>query len=173
MKAMLAHGASHLDLTTTSELRSEGLNHRIDAMSLLNKALARPAVSKEEYDARFATFMILTFQSTCLEDGFTDFLTMLRGCVLNGNFLEGSYFEPMSVHGHLETMDEKFRDTSLSTLDARTLSDALASLARLEELCQTETEKLYLSILMDVAYQGYKSPGSGKVSLASDNLDSD
>lgn len=163
MKAMLAHGASHLDLTTTDELHSEGLNHRIDAMALLNKALARPATSKEEYDARFATFMILTFQSTCLEDGFTDFLTMLRGCVLNGNFLEGSYFAPMSVHGHLERMDDKIKDATLSTLDARTLSDALQSLAQLEELCQTKTERMYHGILMDVAYQGYKSPGAGEL----------
>jgi hypothetical protein len=162
MKAMLAHGASHLDLITTDELKSQGLKHRVDAVTLLNKALSRPATSKEEYDARFATFMILTFQSTCLQDGLVDFLTMLRGCVLNGHFGEGSYFTPITVHGHLETMEEQLTDIPLMTLDAKTLSEAINSLARLEPLCGSETEKRYHNILMEVAVKGYTSPNAGE-----------
>jgi hypothetical protein len=163
MKAMLAHGASHLDLTTTDDLNSQGLKHRIDAVTLLNKALSRPATSKEEYDARFATFMILTFQSTCLRDGFMDFLTMLRGCVLNGQFLENSHFSAIALNSHMETMDEKFEDAQLGKLNARTLSDAIASLAQVEELCQSTTEKKYHSMLLDVAVNGYSSPKAGTI----------
>ena len=40
MKAMLAHGASHLDLHTGSNFKAQGLKHRIEAMSSLNKALS-------------------------------------------------------------------------------------------------------------------------------------
>jgi hypothetical protein len=162
LKAMLAHGASHLGLTTTDELGSQGLNHRIDAMTLLNKALSRPATSKEEYDARFATFMILTFQSTCLHDGLIDFITMLRGCVLNGQFGEGSFFTLMSTHGHLKTIKERSEGLEMTTFDGLTLSEAVSSLMKFKPLCKTASEKRYHQILMDVAVQGYSSPNAGK-----------
>jgi hypothetical protein len=160
MKAMLALGASHLNLIIDGDMESQALTHRIDAMKLLNKALSRPALSKEEADARFATFMVLTFQSTCIPEGFTDFLTMLRGCVLNGQLDEHSYFKTFTQGRHVDTMNEIMSDSELATIDTKTLGEAVSSLAKIEPLCKTQTEKKYHSILTDVAVKGYTSPQS-------------
>jgi hypothetical protein len=59
MRSMLALGASNLALTTSSsaDLANRAIAHRVEAVKLLNKALSRPATSREEADARFAAFM--------------------------------------------------------------------------------------------------------------------
>jgi hypothetical protein len=161
MKAMLALGASHLNLTVQDDLQSQALTHRVDAVKLLNKALSRLPMNKAEADARFAAFMILTFQSTCLPDGLADFLTMLRGCVLNANLGEESNFKHFTQNRHIETMDERFSDSELEKLDTKTLGEAVSSLADIAPLCETETEKRYHGILMDLAVKGYTSPKAG------------
>jgi hypothetical protein len=115
-------------------------------------------MSKEELDARFAAFMVLTFQSACMPEGLSDFLTMLRGCMLNGELSEESYFKMFSQNRHIEAMNEKFSEVELQKLDTKTLGEAVSSLADIEQLCQTETEKRYHEILMDVVVKGYTSP---------------
>lgn len=162
---MLALGASHLSITTESDLNSQALAHRVEAVNLLNKALARPAITKEEADARFAAFMILTFQSSCMADGIFDFLTMLRGCMFQGKHVrmsESAFSSFVGEHSHLSKMDERFTDAQLETLDVKTLGEAVASLTALLPLCETEVDLRYHSLLTNIVTFAYTSPKAGK-----------
>lgn len=162
---MLALGASHLSITTESDLNSQALAHRVEAVNLLNKALARPAVTKEEADARFAAFMILTFQSSCMADGIFDFLTMLRGCMFQGKHVrmsDSAFSAFVGEHSHLAKMDERFTDAQLETLDVKTLGEAVASLTALLPLCETEVELRYHKLLTNIVTFAYTSPKAGK-----------
>ncbi|RDI89915.1 hypothetical protein Vi05172_g159 [Venturia inaequalis] len=161
MRAMLALGASHLTVTTDTELNSQALAHRVEAVTSLNKVLARPAITKEEADARFAAFMILTFQSTCMVDGMFDYLTMLRGCMFQGKYLGMSQSE-FSVfvgdYSGISSMPERFTDAQLESLDVKTLDEAVASLAALLPLCETELELHYHKLLTNIVTFAYTSP---------------
>lgn len=162
---MLALGASHLSITTEADLNSQALAHRVEAVNLLNKALARPAVTKEESDARYAAFMILTFQSSCMADGMFDYLTMLRGCMFQGKHvrMSNSAFSAFfREHSHLAKVEDKFTDAQLETLDVKTLGEAVASLTALLPLCETDVEFRYHKLLNNVVTFAYTSPKAGK-----------
>lgn len=51
-------------------------------MKALNEALSIPPKTRDERDARMAAALALAFQSSHLQDGLLEFLTMLRGCNL-------------------------------------------------------------------------------------------
>lgn len=165
MRAMLALGASHLSITTDADLNSQALAHRVEAVNLLNKALARPAISKDEADARFAAFMILTFQSSCMADGIFDFLTMLRGCMFHGKYVrltKSAFSAFVGESSHLSKMEERFTDAQLETLDTKTLGEAVASLTALLPLCETEVELRYHTLLTNIVTYAYTSPKAGR-----------
>lgn len=52
------------------------------AVKSLNEALSMPPKSRSERDARMAAALALAFQSSHLQDGLFEFLTMVRGCNL-------------------------------------------------------------------------------------------
>jgi hypothetical protein len=51
-------------------------------MQALNEALSMPSKSDCENSARMGAALALTFQSSHLQDGIAEFLTMVRGCNL-------------------------------------------------------------------------------------------
>jgi hypothetical protein len=158
---MLGLGASHLGLIGPLDLQSEALSHRVEAIKSLNQALSVPSRSKAEADARFATFMVLTFQSTCMPDGLIDFLTMLRGCNLSGDLGEDSKFSCFLQERHIETMNSLISDTEDLTLDTKSFEDATASLALIRPLCGTDVEREYHQLLTDIVEHSYHSPKRG------------
>jgi len=166
---MLALGASHLTMSSSSlsELESRALSHRVVAIKSLNKALSRPATSKEEADARFATFMNLTFQSTCMKDGLADFLTMLRGCMLQGDLSGESAFACFREENHLETMNDKFSEATFVEIAKDDLDGGSASLAALESMCQTDVERRYHRLLTDLIANAHTSPRAAYASFIS------
>ncbi len=78
--AMLALGASHLGLLKHKDHVNQALNHRVQAIKGLNKYIAEGTLSKADGDAAFATMLALTFQSSYMSDGMTDFFSLVRGC---------------------------------------------------------------------------------------------
>ncbi|KAF2436700.1 hypothetical protein EJ08DRAFT_578369 [Tothia fuscella] len=162
MRSMLALSASNLSLTTphSRDLRNQAITHRVKAVRLLNQALCRPSTSREEGDARFAAFMNLTFQSTCMEDGLIDFLTMLRGCILQGDLGETSAFAGFvnDKDRTLGSMIERFEVADTLDVEVEALNEAAKSLLKLEELCTTDVERLYHGHLTDMVQNGYASP---------------
>ena len=84
MHSILALSASHLDAVSNSGVAEQAIQHRILAVKSLNKALSAPPKTCCERDARMAAALALAFQSSHLQDGMAEFLTMVRGCNLIG-----------------------------------------------------------------------------------------
>ena len=84
MHSILALAASHLDAVTHSGVAEQAIQHRILAVKSLNEALSVPPKTSCERDARMAAALALAFQSSHLQDGMAEFLTMVRGCNLIG-----------------------------------------------------------------------------------------
>ena len=160
---MLALGASHLSVfgPSSQALKFRALTHRGEAVKLLNASLSRPAENKYEADARFAALMILTFQSSCMSDGLFDFLTMLRGCILQGDLDEDSYFTSFMQGRHIETMEDKFKSLAIESLGDEAVDAALASLRRLLPYCQEGIEMTYHGLLTKIFQKAYTSPSNG------------
>lgn len=159
---MLGLGASDLALISSNraELASNALIHRVKAVSLFNQAMKTPSKDNFEADARFATLMVLTFQSSCMPDGFYDFLTMLRGCVLHGGEVikNESCFITFWQMNHLNTMVERFTEAQVQSLDHGPLDEATESLAQLKPYCQPGVEERYHQILCELVEHAYTSP---------------
>lgn len=79
MHAMLGLGASHLTIYG-GNYSSHALAHRVKAIQSLNKALCTPPKSTAEGDARFAAMFALAFQASCMPEGMTEFMAMVKGC---------------------------------------------------------------------------------------------
>ena len=96
MHSILALAASHLDAVTHSGVAEQAIQHRILAVKSLNDALSVPPTTACERDARLAAALVLAFQSSHLQDGMAEFMTMVRGCnLIAGNnmmFIADSVF---------------------------------------------------------------------------------
>ncbi|KAJ2899149.1 hypothetical protein MKZ38_003396 [Zalerion maritima] len=92
---MLALAASHLTLSNPGgpDYSRQALSHRISSINRLNEALSVPCTTKEEGDARYATTMALTFQSSYMPDGMSDFVRMMRGCAVVARTAMGGRYE--------------------------------------------------------------------------------
>jgi hypothetical protein len=82
MHSILALAASHLNAVSSANVAEAAISHRILAVKSLNEALSIPPKSRGEQDARMAASLALAFQSSHLQDGLFEFLTMIRGCNL-------------------------------------------------------------------------------------------
>jgi Fungal specific transcription factor domain len=165
MHSMLGLGAIHLAATENvpDELTSRALTHRVQAMKQLNEAISTPPKDQHEADARFAAFMILVFQSAFLPDGLVDFLTMLRGCVLQGGETgTDSEFHGFMEQEHLATMGNRLENSpSLKPIDTEVFDAAMASLNQLEGYCRPGVELLYHALLVEGIRGAYISPKLG------------
>ncbi|CBX92134.1 predicted protein [Plenodomus lingam JN3] len=83
--SILALAASHLNPMSHSSLTAQALQHRILALNSLHEALSTPPESAAEQDARIAATMALAFQSSYLDNGMSEFLLMIRGCIIIAN----------------------------------------------------------------------------------------
>jgi hypothetical protein len=96
-----------------------------------------------------------------MSDGLFDFLTMLRGCILQGDLDEESYFTSFMQGRHVETMEDKFKSLSIESLGDSAVDGALASLQRLQPYCQEGIEMTYHGMLTDIFEKSYTSPTCG------------
>jgi hypothetical protein len=106
----------------------------------------------------------LTFQSTCMEDGMIDFLTMLRGCILQGDLGEFSAFACFfDQTQHIESLAENFDDVKTLEVELDALDEGIQSLAALKPLCRTNCEKRYHTHLTALVTACYTSPKEGQL----------
>lgn len=97
--------APYLITRTCSSSQAAGLTHRIKSISLLNASLSIPCSSPAEGDARFASILILAFQASCLPDGMTEFLSMIRLCsVIAEAGGDHSIFKDLANRGYSDSM---------------------------------------------------------------------
>lgn len=94
-----------------------------------------------------------------MPEAWTDFFTMLRGCVLHGERVDedDSYFVAFMRSNHFATMEERFNEVQLEVLDPQSLDHATASLAALKPHCKPGIEQEYHELLSELVKQAYVS----------------
>lgn len=150
MHAMLGLAASHLDIYGAN-VASHALSHRVKAINLLNQALSTPPKSTPEADARFAAIFALAFQASCMPEGMTEFMTMIKGShVIAQTFLlkyEDSIFRSFTQVGYGESV-RRILGTAPLALESKEdniLSSALESVRALAPLCTSSLEVKFLA----------------------------
>ncbi|KAF4461811.1 Sterol uptake control 2 [Fusarium albosuccineum] len=141
---MLGLAASHLSMSNITDYSSDALSHRVRAIKLLNTALSKPCSSKAEADARFATIMALTFQSSYMPEGMVEFLVMLRGCTVVSDSallcLEESVFAGFSADTHNERVLSLNPDDVVDVQYVEILRAGLDSIVGMRPICQSILE---------------------------------
>lgn len=159
--SILALAASHLDAVSTASVAQEAISHRILAVKSLNDALSIPPKSRSECDARMAAALALAFQSSHLEDGLFEFLTMVRGCnlIAGDDLVNGdSAFHAFREDGHLATMRSRVGTTQFATVNREDLDSAAISLSAIELLNMTDWEHTFWDTLVQTIDSAYDRP---------------
>lgn len=148
---MLGLAASHLTLCSSTDYSSQALTHRVKAINSLNRSLNKPCLSKAEGDARFATVMALTFQSSYMQEGMMEFISMVRGCIVVSDTamldFEESAFRSFSPEQHEKTV-RGLKGSAVSDIGyAVELDMAIASVRRVRPLCYSILEVKYLGMM--------------------------
>jgi len=148
--SMLGLAASHLSLYTGNDAPS-GLAHRVKAISALNESLNRPCASAAEGDARFGAIMALTFQASCMPEGMTEFLSMIRGCHIIASTgmidFNSSLFQEFTAEGYTDSIRRLIGSggLALEPQQAKYFDDFLVSLRNLGPLCTSPLEVRFLA----------------------------
>jgi hypothetical protein len=168
---MLGLGASHLALTSpnATAYTPSALSHRILAIRALNTALSEPAMCRISGDARLAAFMVLIFQSACLpRDGLRDYLTMLRGAVLQGlNVTVDSIFADFEQTRHVATMESLLEEEGaiVESLEESLVFEELDALQEIERILSDEgPERMFHGLLVESVNAAMANPRSGMFS---------
>ncbi|EAQ85204.1 hypothetical protein CHGG_09218 [Chaetomium globosum CBS 148.51] len=147
---MLGLAASHLDIYGAN-VSSHALTHRVKAITLLNQALSTRPTSTAEADARFAAIFALAFQASCMPEGMTEFMSMIKGChvIAKTSLLEyqDSLFKVFTRDGYGNSV-RKILGTApivLQRKDEDLLSGFLESLRALGPLCTSSLEVRFLA----------------------------
>ncbi|KAF2690795.1 hypothetical protein K458DRAFT_412140 [Lentithecium fluviatile CBS 122367] len=160
--SILALAASHLDAVSNANVAEEAISHRILAVQALNEALSVPSKSGCERDARMGAALALAFQSSHLQDGLAEFLTMVRGCnliAMDGSLAHAeSAFHAFREDGHLATMTSRLTTAAWSGVNQEDLDLAAMSLRDIERLNMTEWEKGFWDILVRTVDHAYDRP---------------
>jgi hypothetical protein len=147
---MLGLAASHLDIYGAN-VASHALSHRVKAIKLLNQALSTPPKSTPEADARYAAIFTLAFQASCMPEGMSEFMAMIKGShVIAQTFLPkhpDSLFRSFTQVGYGESV-RRILGTAPFVLEPKEeeiLSSALESVRALGPLCTSSLEVKFLA----------------------------
>lgn len=163
---MLALSASDLKVTSSQpsfELAQSAVFHRILAIKSLNRALSTGLHSLEDGNAMLATCYILVYQSTLIDEGLSEYLTFVRGCVLiplqmNCRGLKFLFLNLLS--------DDEIEMTRpylqrMPAVDLGPVDAAYASLEALAPLCERESEKTIREHTLEIVRNFYLSSCDG------------
>ncbi|KAF5983661.1 hypothetical protein FBULB1_3692 [Fusarium bulbicola] len=144
---------SHLGLCNGTDFNSDAILHRIKAIKSLNSALSTSCQSKEEGDARYATLMTLTWQSSYMPDGMQEFLSMLRGCSIVSKCsvfqFEDSAFRMFSIEGHVQHVHDINNGFDIC-LDSETIDAGIASIKAVAPLIQSTLDISLVAALQSI-----------------------
>ena len=115
-----------------------------------------------------AAALALAFQSSHLQDGLAEFLTMIRGC----NIIAGkdqlmnpdSAFHAFREASHLATMQNRLSNASQFPVDTNDLDDATASIKAVETLPLTDWEEAFHNVIVRTLEFAYDYPVQGEYS---------
>ena len=168
---MLGLAASHLGLSTGVDYSSQALSHRVAAINRLNDALSVPCSTRDEGDARYATTMVLTFQSSYMPDGMNDFIRMMRGCAVVARTavippFEHGQFSIMSQQNHVDAAKSHLASIREMHLDRELIEGYLGAVRALAPLCLSVAEVAYLAAIERTMKVAQQCPTKGAFVLA-------
>lgn len=144
--------ASHLSLTSSSNLEMLALSHRIAAIKGFNEALTRNPTTQADGDALLATCYALALQSSYMGTSISEFLTMLRGVNLlisqDWSSKYGSVFKALNRDSQVAIADERL--CSVPSLNKKAAVTGRQSLIRLRNLCDDALSRNIWSFLYEV-----------------------
>ncbi|KAK0641057.1 hypothetical protein B0T16DRAFT_430984 [Cercophora newfieldiana] len=155
---MLGLAASHLSLYNGNDTQS-ALNHRVKAIAALNESLNHPCGSSAEGDARFGAIMALTFQASCMPEGMSEFLSMIRGChiIAETGMLDfsKSLFHEFTEEGYTDSVRRLIGSEGFAPegQKARLFEEFFLSLRKLAPLCTSPLEIKFLASAERVSKQ--------------------
>lgn len=148
---MLALGASHVAQNSDPSHTAQALKHRVAAMKLVKELLARPAKTLADGDALFGTLAILTCQSALIPDAMVEYMTLTRGANLVATAImpdmNKSLFKDFAPERHTLILT---RLVSEQPGDLDHIAGFRSSVRRLEPLCRTPSEVLYVGALLQI-----------------------
>ncbi|KAF2635847.1 hypothetical protein P280DRAFT_460948 [Massarina eburnea CBS 473.64] len=159
--SILALSASHLDAVTNAGVAEEAISHRILAVKALNDALSVPPKTRCERDARMAAALALAFQSSHLQDGLLEFLTMVRGCnliAMDESLGPESAFYALREDGHIATIQNRVNTPGTASVNQEDLDLATMSLRDIELLNMTAWEHQFRDVLAQTIENAYERP---------------
>jgi hypothetical protein len=167
---MLALSASDLEATSSQpsfELAQSAMFHRILAIKSLNRALSNGLHSLEDGNAMLATCYILVYQSTLIDEGLSEYLTFVRGCVLVPLQMDcrGLKFLFQNLLSDDEIEMTRPYLQHMPAIDLRPVDAAYASLEALAPLCERESEKTIREHALEIVRKFYLSSCDGTNSL--------
>lgn len=163
---MLALSASDIEAGSSehsSELGQSAIFHRILAIKYFNRALSARLHTFEEGNAMLAACFILLYQSTLIDEGLSEYLTFVRGCVLIPLHMAGKnpkfLFQNLLSDEGIETTRPYLQD--MLAVDLKSIDAAYESLERLGPLCEREVEKKMHERMLDLVRCFYLSSCDG------------
>jgi len=148
---VLALGASHVAQNSDPSHTAQALKHRVAAMKLVKELLARPAKTLADGDALFGTLAILTCQSALIPDAMVEYMTLTRGANLVATAImpdmNKSLFKDFAPERHTLILT---RLVSEQPGDLDHIAGFRSSVRRLEPLCRTPSEVLYVGALLQI-----------------------
>jgi hypothetical protein len=163
MHAMLALAASDLATTSTPELASSAISHRLIAIKSLNKALSQGMHSFEESNAVLSTCYSLALQSVLIDDGPAEFMTFIRGLILVSTHMKCNnvkcLFKSLLGREQLYALEPHLR--AAPVISPTMIAAACASLEALGLLCKGNPEIGFHALLLEMAQSLSQSPLEG------------
>lgn len=140
-----------MTLHANVDYTSRALQHRLAAIKHVNEQLSNPPTRSSDADALFATVLCLVTQSSLVQDGMADYITMVRGGDLVAIAvipdITKSVFRPFTHQGHLDAVCGV---VSEEPKDWAKVEEFTASVKMLEPLITTSYERRYYDALLDV-----------------------
>jgi hypothetical protein len=151
MHALLGLAASCLSFNSNVDYSSLAISHRLLAIKGVNEGLSSTSRTSDDGDALLAACYALTFQSSYLKDGISEFLIMVRGCALVSLQLQHENLDvsfSITPNDHFEFMEQRLED--LPSVDADLYEGSAASLKALLPLCEgIDAQQVFHTALQD------------------------
>ncbi|KAL9620150.1 MAG: hypothetical protein Q9160_005265 [Pyrenula sp. 1 TL-2023] len=162
MHAILSLGASHLSRLCEggADYVNLAIYHRGLAIQGLNQAISRKPKVYGDYDAMLACCYALTFQSSYMADGLTDFITMVRGCALVTSQIRNQ--EEATAFNIADDWDVRLHDLrqkNLPIIESYIIEGAIQSLEAVSAFVQDPLDRIFYEAL----YNTVESLGNSSI----------
>ena len=163
MHAILGLGASHLNrMTPSSAYEKDALTHRGHAINGLNTCMAKSSHVYGEADAMLATCYALTFQSSYMSDGLSDFVIFVRGCALaTGKIRDENVPTAFNLAPDRHHEFIRPRLPHLPRINPIHIQEGLDALDEIQTYLSQEAEHRFWASMRDVFLSLQRSPAAG------------